>query len=266
MGSTLAELGDRSLLRLLEALNSGLLASPFSSLTLSQLVPQEQLHPLLDDLRGMQQLGMTAPLLAEVIQLLLHQRDKLHAESGRLELVMTGPEPPGAMIRDTGVVVRQMFQNATKSICICGFAVYQGRDIFSSLASRMQSVSDLKIRMYLNIERPYRDITPAEVLIASFQRRFRDTQWPQDLRLPEVYFDPRALELDQAGKSACLHAKFVIADSRQVFVSSANFTEAAQLRNIEAGVLSENAPLANELETHFQSLIDHEYLARLRWN
>lgn len=266
MGSTLAELGDRSLLRLLDALNSGLLTPPFSSLTVSQLVPHEQLHLLLDDLRRMQQMGMTAPLLAEVIQLLLYQRDKLHAKIGRLELVMSGPEPPGAMSRDTGVVVRQMFQNATKSICICGFAVYQGRDIFSSLASRMQSVSDLNVRMYLNIERPYRDNTPAEALIASFQRRFRDTQWPKDLRLPEAYFDPRALEHDQAGKSACLHAKFVIADSHQVFVSSANFTEAAQLRNIEAGVLSENARLANELETHFQSLIDHGYLTRLRWN
>ena len=266
MGSALAQLGDRSLIRLLEALNSGLLTPPFSSLTLSQLVPQEQLHSLIDDLCKMQQSGMTATLLAEVIQLLLYQREKLCAESGRFELVMTGPEPPGAMIRDTGVVVRQMFQNATRSICICGFAVYQGRDIFSSLASRMQSVTGIKVRMYLNIQRPYRDVTPTEALIASFQRSFRDNQWPQDLRLPEVYFDPRALELDQAGKSACLHAKFVIADSRQVFISSANFTEAAQLRNIEAGVLSENAPLANELETHFQSLIDHKYLARLRWN
>jgi|GEM_PF-4210956 len=61
-------------------------------------------------------------------------------------------------------------------------------------------------------------------------------------------------------------AKFVIADSRQVFISSANFTEAAQQRNIEAGVLSENTSLAGELRLHFQSLIDHGYLKKLRWH
>ena len=185
------------------------------------------------------------------------------AETGRLELVMTGPEPPGAMIRDTGVVVRQMFLNATQSICICGFAVYQGKDIFLSLANRMLSAPDLTVRMYLNIERPYGDSAPTDTLIAKFQQRFRETQWPKDVRLPDVYFDPRALEHEEAGKSACLHAKFVIADSRQVFISSANFTEAAQQRNIEAGVLSENASLAGELRLHFQSLIDHGHLERM---
>ena len=130
MDSTLPKLSDRSLHRLLEAMNSGLLTSPFSSLTLAQLVPQEQSHLLLDELRGLQQWGLTAPLLAGLIRILLQQREQLCIETGRLELVMTGPEPPGSMIRDTGVVVRQMFLNATQSICICGFAVYQGKGIF----------------------------------------------------------------------------------------------------------------------------------------
>jgi hypothetical protein len=99
--------------------------------------------------------AITIPLLAEWIRILLQQRKQLRAENGRIELVMTGPEPPGAMIRDTGVVVRQMFRNATQSICICGFAVYQGKDIFLSLANRMQLVPDLSVRVYLNIERPF---------------------------------------------------------------------------------------------------------------
>ena len=79
MDSTLTKLSDRSLHRLLEALNSGLLTSPFSSLTLSQLVPQEQSHLLLDELRGLQQWGLTAPLLAELIRILLQQRKELHS-------------------------------------------------------------------------------------------------------------------------------------------------------------------------------------------
>jgi len=143
---------------------------PVSSLTLAQLVPQEQLHSLLLELQRLHQAGMTAPLLAELIGILLNQREKLQAETGRLELVMTGPEPPGSLIRDTAVVVRQMFLNAKRSICICGFAVYQGKDIFMALASRMQALPELNVRMYLNIDRPYGDTTPSNMLIAKFQQ------------------------------------------------------------------------------------------------
>ena len=39
-----------------------------------------------------------------------------------------------------------------------------------------------------------------------------------------------------------MHAKCVVADSRHVFVSSANFTEAAQERNVEIGLLLIRSP------------------------
>jgi phosphatidylserine/phosphatidylglycerophosphate/cardiolipin synthase-like enzyme len=48
--------------------------------------------------------------------------------------------------------------------------------------------------------------------------------------------DPRSLELD-ARRRANLHVKCVVVDRQVVFVSSANFTEAVQERNIEVGVL-----------------------------
>ena len=239
---------------------------PVSSLTLSQLIPQEQLHPILEELRGLHQAGMTPAVLICLIDILLEQREKLRSETGRLELVMTGPEPPGSMIRDTAVVVRQMFLNAKRSICICGFAVYQGKDIFAALANRMEALPELNVRMYLNIDRPHGDTSPSELLLAKFQKRFRENQWPESMRLPEIFYDPRALADDDASKSACLHAKFVISDSQQVFLSSANFTEAAQQRNIEAGVLLDSTVMSRDIESHFQSLIDHGFLKRLRFH
>jgi phosphatidylserine/phosphatidylglycerophosphate/cardiolipin synthase-like enzyme len=120
--------------------------------------------------------------------------------------------------------------------------------------------------MFLNVERRSGDLSAADIVIAKFQQRFRETQWPKGVRLPEVYFDPRSVEPHDASRSACLHAKFVVADSKQVFVSSANFTEAAQERNIEVGVFSENPRLAEELRVHFQTLIDHGYLRQARWH
>ena len=43
-------------------------------------------------------------------------------------------------------------------------------------------------------------------------------------------------------------------DEMQAFISSANFTEAAQLRNIEVGVLIRSSVLARQLIQHFESL------------
>lgn len=266
MNSSLTQLSDRSLQRLTEALVSSRLTIPVSSLTLAQLIPQEQLQSVFEELRELHQAGMTPELLIRFLAILLEQRAKLRSETGRIELVMTGPEPPGTLIRDTAVVVRQMFLNAKRSVSVCGFAVYQGRDIFADLANRMQGDSELSVRMYLNIDRPHGDSTRSDVLLARFQTRFRETQWPDSVRLPSIYFDPRPLADEDDCKSACLHAKFVIADSKHVFITSANFTEAAQQRNIEAGVLLDSPNLARDIQTHFQSLIDHGLLEKLRWN
>jgi phosphatidylserine/phosphatidylglycerophosphate/cardiolipin synthase-like enzyme len=51
-----------------------------------------------------------------------------------------------------------------------------------------------------------------------------------------------------------LHAKCVVVDKQVAFVSSANFTEAAQVRNIEAGALVRSARFASRLAHHFEAL------------
>src|SRR5271157_4518702 len=64
---------------------------------------------------------------------------------------------------------------------------------------------------------------------------------------------PRSLVPDQA-KRTSLHAKCVVVDKQDAFVSSANFTEAGQTRNIEVGVLVRSQSLARKLINHFESL------------
>ena len=44
-------------------------------------------------------------------------------------------------------------------------------------------------------------------------------------------------------------------DGREMFISSANFTEAAQQRNIEVGVLVKSAVLARQSEEFFEELV-----------
>ena len=56
-------------------------------------------------------------------------------------------------------------------------------------------------------------------------------------------------------KRACLHAKCVVIDQKHLFISSANFTEAAQERNIEVGVLIHSHLLPGRVAGHFESLV-----------
>jgi len=74
-------------------------------------------------------------------------------------------------------------------------------------------------------------------------------------RVDDVYFDPRSVNPGD-GHGEVLHAKAVVQDSEQVFVTSANLTPKALERNIEAGLLVRDRALAQTLASHFQRLID----------
>lgn len=89
-----------------------------------------------------------------------------------------------------------------------------------------------------------------------------DWDRPPGFPLPEVYHDPRSLATE-ATKRSSLHAKCVIVDRRVAFVTSANFTEAAQERNIEAGVVVRSPRFAARLADHFGALADAGLLKRL---
>src|SRR5208337_3365196 len=85
-----------------------------------------------------------------------------------------------------------------------------------------------------------------------FSEEFTSNQWPGERR-PEIFYDPRSLETDHE-RRASLHAKCIVVDNDQAFVTSANFTTAAQQKNIEVGVLIRSKSLAARLGSHFQSL------------
>ncbi|HQU41337.1 MAG TPA: DISARM system phospholipase D-like protein DrmC, partial [Pirellulales bacterium] len=167
-----------------------------------------------------------------------------------LELVTTGPDIEGVANRDTSVVVRDLFANATQSVLVAGYAVYQGHKVFQALADRMLAVPCLQVRLFLDIQRPQGDTSAAAEIAHRFAGQFRMTQWPTERPLPQVFFDPRSLDAS-SHKRACLHAKAVIVDCRSVFISSANFTEAAQQRNVEVGILATSQSFAHRLTQFF---------------
>jgi phosphatidylserine/phosphatidylglycerophosphate/cardiolipin synthase-like enzyme len=89
------------------------------------------------------------------------------------------------------------------------------------------------------------DTTPSAESMKRFGAEFRKKHWPWP-ELPEVYYYPRSLA-QAAEQRASLHAKAVVVDRKAALVTSANLTEAAQLRNIEAGLLVRYEPIARRV-------------------
>ena len=86
--------------------------------------------------------------------------------------------------------------------------------------------------------------------------------WPFN-PLPEVYYDPSSLKDPRSGH-ASVHAKLVVVDRRWVYVGSANFTQAAYHRNLEAGIRVRDRRLGEVLVTYFDRLVQDGHLRRLR--
>ena len=125
----------------------------------------------------------------------------------------------------------------------------------------MSEWSQLEVTMCLDVNRDRQDKSPSEIVLSRFVQRFKDHQWPSATRLPLIYFDPRSIHDDEPVRSS-LHAKVIVVDGLKVFVSSANFTEAAQDRNIEVGLLIESRSIADKISSHFETLVDRKVLQR----
>ncbi len=205
--------------------------------------------------------GLSSDHLAFFLDILASDRESRPDVNEAIELVSTGPEAVSYPTRDTRIVVRELFRQAQRSVLVAGYAVYQGRDVFQALAERMDSTPDLHVRMFLDVPRIQGDTSHASEILRRYIDRFRKHEWPGS-RLPEIYYDPRSLDLEPRRRSS-LHAKCVVVDDHLAFISSANFTEAAQVRNIEVGVLIRSSPFARQLSNHFLTLADRHALERV---
>jgi phosphatidylserine/phosphatidylglycerophosphate/cardiolipin synthase-like enzyme len=252
VNSALCQLNSEDLSQLAGALRSGRIAPPFGALVLRRYVPEGVAAVVAEELQKRIDEGMESRHLANCLDLLWQDRRQRPVAEDLIDLVWTGPESPGIVNRDTAVVVREMFRSAKASVLVAGYAVYQGHVVFKELAERMDQSPELQVQMYLDIQRPHQDQSSATELIRAFAERFVRNEWP-GRRLPKLYYDPRSLEADQA-KRTSLHAKCVVVDKEVAFVSSANFTEAAQRRNLEVGVLLRSKSFGQKLTNHFESL------------
>ncbi len=255
MKDPLLSLAPSDLRALAAALDSGRLSAPYHATGVQRFLSPSTADEVASSLQGLATLGVQTRALAKLLELLATAIADRPPLEDLIDLVTTGPDSSGAGSRDTSVVVRDLFHSAKASVVVVGYAVHQGQKVFQALADRMAECSSLQVRMYLDIQREAGDTSAPSELVRRFADRFRNFQWPAGKPLPQVFYDPRSLELEHQ-KRAALHAKCIVVDARDLFVSSANFTEAAQHKNIEVGVLLRSLVMADRLLRFLNQLVE----------
>ena len=257
--ATLAALDGNDLTRLAELLEAGLLKPPLGALTLRGHIADAHAGALSECFEDLSHRGMPPDHIAATLRAFAAGR-QAGGVSAPIEVVVSGPDT-AATARDTGVVVRQLFDRARTRVLAVGFAVHQGKSVFQTLARRLDDDESLEATLCIDVRRQRGDTALDSQVVRRFAENFVDNEWP-GTRLPRVYYDPRSLA--PSGKTAsALHAKCVVADDREALVTSANFTEAAQARNMELGLLVAAPAVAGRIEEHFHSLIRDGHLERL---
>lgn len=264
MSLRLRLLSKAALESLRDGLLDGRLRPPFSLASLHAVVGVESLALACDALNAWALDGMQPRHMGQALALLVAEREETQATADRIQLVWSPPELDWVDSRDTAVVVQELFRESTQRVDIVTYAIDQGgkaKTIFGELAAKMDADPALAVRLFINIPRPYQGEAPESTLKREFAAKFRDKIWP-GARLPAVFYDPRSLK--PSGKeSASLHAKIVISDQRKCLITSANFTEAAQARNMEAGVLIEDATLALKIAHQLSLLLEKQHVSPL---
>lgn len=250
----LSGLTNGELRQLAGELSAGRLAPPYDPLMLSRWMSSTQAPELASQLSNYNEQGLAPRHIALLCLAVLEDRSRRAGIDEFVDLVATSPLDVPDACRDTSAVVQSLFAAAEQSVDVVGYAIYQGREVFRVLADRMQDVPNLQVRMFLNVVRPTGDTSTPREIVRRFAHRFVERDWPAGKRLPNLYYDPRAVGAEPS-RRASLHAKVVIVDDCRCFISSANFTEAGHQRNIEIGVRLESGLWAGELRQFLNTLL-----------
>ena len=266
-------LGPTALDDLATALEAGRLRAPYTRSAVRRHVPEMAVDEVVRELSAIHTQSFTAPQTALLLRTLARERRHHQQATEHTELVWSGPDAPGTSPRDTAVVIRGLCSAARRSVLIANYsfdraregeALQRARALWQPLADAMDRHPDLKVRIFANVERkddPKYPDREAAYWVNGFRNHFITRLWP-GRRLPGLYYDPRSLHPDPTQR-AILHAKCVIIDDMQVFLTSANFTQAGQQRNLEAGLLLQNPALARDLTAQFDALAHASALLRI---
>ncbi|MCD6499414.1 MAG: DISARM system phospholipase D-like protein DrmC [Deltaproteobacteria bacterium] len=198
----------------------------------------------LGSLDGLDRAGVLAAL-----SIALAERER--AGEWSAEVVWTGPEARGSTSRDTAVVVRRIFSAARRSVLVAGYAFDHGRDILRPLHVAMRD-RGVTVDLFLDLRERAAVGTDLGAFASEKIDLFIEQNWPFGEPTPNLYYAPATLAPESA---ASLHAKCVVVDEETTLVTSANFTDRGQSRNIEIGILLHDRVLASQIVAQWKGAL-----------
>lgn len=248
----LAPVATSTLERLRAAMAAGTLPTPLDRPALLAFGVKNQLDALEQVLVGHQ-----APACLAILDVVLAERA---ARKPAPELVWTGPEGAGATARDTAVVLRSLFEGAREHVILAGYSFDHAHDVLAPLHAGMRD-HGVEATFFVDVPQTGKHLTDPNAYVAEHLGGFLRGNWPFGPPLPQIYYDRRALIPGPPYSS--LHAKCVTVDGLRAFVSSANFTQRGQERNIEVGVLIDDPVFASGLAGQWMGLVEGGIVARM---
>lgn len=170
------------------------------------------------------------------LQALRIQHDELSPRLLDAELVATIPPEIPALTRSTEHVVHEMIAGAVNEIILLG---YELSDI--NLLAMLAAASLRDVSIIVICDRGRGNLTRIEA------------SWPTHARRPRIFHDRARAD---AAPFASMHAKCVLVDSRDLLVTSANFTFHGLRGNIEIGIRLGGSP-ASEARNVFSHLVEN---------
>jgi phosphatidylserine/phosphatidylglycerophosphate/cardiolipin synthase-like enzyme len=209
--------------------------------------------------------GAHPRLIAALLEELARARAELEQERESWSFVWSGPKPLHNNVSDTWATITRLIDEAENSILIATFNIglsKECRDLYSSLAQRLASGSLQEVQLFFHPKQIEQELGPEP--LPQISEWFSRKVWHWDAK-PLAYVDRRLVDRSQDG--CYQHAKAVIVDSgkpnAKALITSANFSEAAQRHNYEAGCLLTSPWQVERISQHFQSLVDQRHFVQL---
>lgn len=164
--------------------------------------------------------------------------------SEALQWVLTGGGPqghPGGGVRRTDAALAELVGGAQERVWLTSYQHDASGLALDLLARRALERPGLRVRLGLHVNREGQDPRSEAELLAQAAQAFWRRDWPAEAPEPELFAWARAFHPD-AKERGSLHAKLILVDGQRALVGSANLTQRAMGRNLEAGALLHAPP------------------------
>jgi hypothetical protein len=152
----------------------------------------------------------------------------------------------------TDIVLKDLFKKAEKSITIIGYLMTDDKHILEifDMIKKNSNIKKLIVKFIFDTAKEKQQLGKKYPSIT----KIIQTNWDEEIPYPKVY--------SYKEDSSSLHAKAVIIDSKEIFITSANMSGRALQRNFELGIChtGESAQIAENL---IEELISKDWFERV---